>query len=466
MGNQSSIEGIHSPDWESASRPSKTNPSASQNGGNSAADRLSKAAKWWHAKNEIVDEFIEIHPAAHRPISVRDTIKLREDATSERHDDGYRAKTWSSTLRAFLGWYNGYRRAHLRFRDPNGELVRAQMLTSHHPQYGDVYYAKLKALERQVLKKFDDPHVVMLSLTGSTATADGGYRCPADHLREIVEPFGKNVRTAVHRALNGKRWEYAKVLEHHKSGYGHMHVAVFVDGKITERDFHSAIDAHLTHCSIAGKDAHDYYSPNPETRPISVNQVDPSASLKRSRALGFAWLNGNSDTENIANEFGIGNLSSYIAEYIGSNGKPLFERELSELAFRAVSWATSTQRVTFSPGANELISEARDDLDDRKEPPDIPAHYNIGTSLEELQEAVEDPERSISDYLEGGPQGWTLEGVGVVDDDGEECHEIKHEGVHYVKIRPSEHLDPPNVQPPDRPNQRLETVELVDYCLQ
>ncbi len=133
MTAQSSIHGVHTRERESVSRPSKTNPSDPENRGNSAAVRLSKAAKWWHAKNEIVDEFIESHPAAHRPISVWDTIKLTKDITSERYDDGYRAKTWSSTLRAFLDWYNGYRLVHLRSRDPDGELVYEALLKSSAP---------------------------------------------------------------------------------------------------------------------------------------------------------------------------------------------------------------------------------------------------------------------------------------------------------------------------------------------
>lgn len=51
----------------------------------------------------------------------------------------------------------------------------------------------------------------------------------------------------------------------------------------------------------------------------------------------------------------IGNLGSYI----GSHGKALFDRGLDELIFRSAIWATGTQLVHFSTGANEMI---RDDL--------------------------------------------------------------------------------------------------------
>jgi hypothetical protein len=151
----------------------------------------------------------------------------------------------------------------------------------------------------------------MLTLTGSTKNSNGGPRCPADHLRDVVDPFGDHVRPALHRALEVDRWEYAKVIEHHKSGYGHMHIAIFVDGPVSEADFHPAIDAHLKYCAIAGKDAHDYYHSEDEKRPISVKRIDPSG--------------GDSDA--------VGNVGSYIAEYIGSHGEELFDRSLCRTRF-------------------------------------------------------------------------------------------------------------------------------------
>jgi hypothetical protein len=47
----------------------------------------------------------------------------------------------------------------------------------------------------------------------------------------------------------------------------------------------------------------------------------------------------------------IGNLGSYI----GAHGEALFDRGLDELIFRSAVWATGTQLVRFSTGANQMI---------------------------------------------------------------------------------------------------------------
>jgi hypothetical protein len=53
----------------------------------------------------------------------------------------------------------------------------------------------------------------------------------------------------------------------------------------------------------------------------------------------------------------LNNLASYITEYIGTFGERALDRPMHEQQFYAVTWATQTQRVTFSNGANELISD-------------------------------------------------------------------------------------------------------------
>ncbi len=218
----------------------------------------------------------------------------------------------------------------------------------------------------------------------------------------------------------------------------------FVDGEVTEEDFRPAIDAHLKHCEIAHRDAHDYFHSDDEKRPISVNRIDPDVDP---------------NADDVA---AVGNLGSYIAEYIGSHGKELFDRSLSELAFRAACWATGTQRVTFSPGATELI-DSELPTDSEGDVVEIPAKYERGVTLEDVQEAAADPERTVNDYLEGGPEGWSLDGIGTVDEEGESCHDIENTGVSYVKIDGTEYIDPPNPQPPDRPKRTTTDATLTDY---
>ena len=380
---------------------------------------------------------------ANRPISVREGTSIREEATVEKYgDNGFRSATWSNTLRAFLSWYNGYRSAHRVFKSPDGEQVRAPLTNSHQPNYGDKYYARIKALERQITAEYDDLHVAMLTLSGSSRNGGGGWRCPADHLRDVVNSFrpdeGRGVYHALYDSLGDKEWEYALVAEHHKTGYGHIHIAIFVDGEIGESDFHPAIDAHLRVCDIAHRDAHDYYSPDPDDRSISVRRVDTDLS-----------------PEEYEEYEDIGNLGSYIGEYIGSYGEELFDRNVEELIFRASCWATGTQMVRFSTGANELIDHELDFEEDDGEAVAIP-----NTSFDPERDATPETDQKPVEIVN---EGWSLEGIGRVDRDGETIFDIQRSAVRYQKIEGAEHLDPPNHQPPDRPIRRTVASNLESY---
>jgi len=449
----SAIAGPNARNWDFPSRPSKTNPSAPDSGSDTPADGPAQARrKWWHRKNELVDEWLDTAPdRSARPVSVRADTTLRDEAGVRKADGSDRSETWSHVLREFLGWYNDYRKMHLRFRNPDGDLVRSPMPNSHQPQYGDTYYARLKALERQFLARADDPYVVMLTFTASTENANGGWRCPADHLRDVIESFTQHVRPALHRALgsNGAdvdSWEYARVVEHHQTGYGHMHVPLFIDGEVTEEDLQPVIDTHLRHCDPAGASAHDYYAPEAQARPISVARVDTD--------LNPEDYDGTDDV--------IGNVGSYVAEYIGSYGEDLFDRSIEELAFRAMCWATGSDRVDFSNGAQELIdAELEDGEEIESDTPEQPDPDRWATE-EEIEEIAADPDRSVSDELPE-QDGWELDGIGIVDRDGETRHEVENTGVEYIQIDGAEHLDPPKMLPPDRPKPRSNRATLGEF---
>lgn len=311
------------------------------------------------------------------------------------------------------------------------------MLNSHMPQYGDRYYARLKAFERQIIKEYDDPHSVMLTLSGSSRNANDGWRCPADHLRDVVESWrpsrGRGVYHTLRYVLDGRQWEYAIVVEKHLSGYGHVHCAVFVDGEVTESEFHSVIDAHLRKCEIAGADAHDYHSPDEDDRPISVKRIDPNAD----------------DAESIAN------LGSYIGEYIGAYGEALFDRGLDELMFRAAAWATGTQIVRFSKGANEMIERDRgiratDKPQTRVRPnPAFDPELHANPDAEVIPFEVEDP-------------GWSIVGVARKQGDTEQVFELHRSNVVWREIDDASQLDPPKSMPPDRPRRRSKSTKRTE----
>jgi hypothetical protein len=409
-----------------ASRPSKTNCETAAGGFAQTQQRYRKQ------KYQLVEQLRDEAPnRAIRPLTVRDSIKVRDDVVYEGIDGTVKASSLTDTLGEFLNWYNDYRTAHLAFISPDGEMVRSPMQNSHQPRYGDTYYAKIKDFERAILDAYDEPYCTMLTLSGSSKNANGGWRCPADHLRDVVSSWRPENDNGVYHTLRyeleEKRdldWEYCLVVENHQSGYGHVHVAIFTDGRVTHDTFKPAIDAHLRHCSIAGPDAHNYH--DHEHGPISINAIEP----------------GDCHGDAYGDEEPIGNLGSYIGEYIGAHGDELFERSIEELQFRATCWATGTQRVRFSNGANELIKQHRSPSPDGGPAETVPNGWREDVTAEDIEDACEDDDGCVADLL-AGDHAWGLRGVGRMDDRGEELYDTDDTGVEWRQVEPKQEIDPP-----------------------
>jgi hypothetical protein len=259
-----------------------------------------------------------------RPLSVEPGRRLRDEAVHEV-TGGTQARPWYAVVSEWRDWYDGYQRAHIEFEGPEGQTGRTQLENSYQPEYGKRYYAKLKDLERGIERRYEGLTTVMLTFTASNRNANGGLRCPADHMRDIMGGFDA-ARKQVHQALSGRNWEYARVWEPHDSGYGHLHMAVFVEDDPERRDldagdFEGAMRSHVENCGPAGWDAHD-----PAGSAVSLN----------------------SEVEN---------LGSYISEYIGIFGEEALDRPMTEQAFYATCWATGTRRVDFSNGAHDMMAE-------------------------------------------------------------------------------------------------------------
>ena len=162
-------------------------------------------------------------------------------------------------------------------------------------------------------------------------------------------------------------------------------------------------------------------------------------------------LDPNRDVEEITN------VGSYVGEYIGAYGESLFERDIEELAFRAAVWATGTQLVRFSTGANEFIKQDlyREETDSKE--PKVVQKPEFEPDSERPEESVEGSPFDVID------EGWSLEGVGRVDSEGETIYDVERNGVEYVEIADSSHLDPPKSLPPDRPIPKTAESTLIGY---
>lgn len=305
------------------SRPSKNKCQGHAQGGETAVSRFD--GQWEStvsASEPSTENPAEIGPsdmpgdAGLRPVSVEAGRRLRDEAVMEL-DDGPQSRPLYAVVNEWRQWMYGYESMHIEY-EKNGDVTRTQLENSYQRSYGKRYYAKLKDLERGIERAYESLTTVMLTFSASSENAEGTARCPADHMRDIAEGWN-TARKQLHQVIDGK-WEYAKVWEPHKSGYGHMHVGVFVDEDSLDAEmFKPVIDSYLRACKSAGREAHTL------DKAVSVNDS-------------------------------VDNLGSYISEYIGIFGERALGRSMNEQMFYATTWATGTRRVEFSRGAQELIS--------------------------------------------------------------------------------------------------------------
>jgi len=367
----------------SASRPSKNNRQAHPQGLNGSVDELGP-------KDLPGDTGL-------RPISVEPGRRLRDEAVQEL-SDGPQSRTWYAVLNEWRDWYDGYLGSHIEFENAVGETARTELENSYMPSYGKRYYAKLKDFERGVSRSFEGMTTAMLTFTASHLNANGGPRCPADHMRSIMDGYDA-ARKQLHHVLSGRNWEYARVWEPHADGYGHLHLAVFVeDGADLEAsDFGPVMRSHVENCGPAGSDAH---------------AVDGDAVSVRDD---------------------VQNLGSYISEYIGIFGDETLERPITEQMFYATCWATNTRRVDFSNGAQDLMSKEQFRRETGLRPED-----RGGESLERWKETG-DPDGAA----DGPTSDWAVRSICSVRSRTPEYADPTTGGVDTTEIAGRPGMDPP-----------------------
>jgi len=336
-----------------------------------------------------------------RPLSVEPGRRLRDEAVLEV-SDGPQARPWYSVVESWRDWYADYLGSHIEFENSEGETARTELENSYMPKYGKRYYAKLKDFERGVQREFDGMTTVMLTFTASHRNAEGGWRCPADHMRDIMEGYDA-ARKQLHQVLSGANWEYARVWEPHADGYGHLHMAVFVEDSdsadLRAEQFEPVMRSHVENCGPAGSEAH------------AVEGDDAAVSV-------------NDDVEN---------LGSYVSEYIGIFGDETLNRPMAEQMFYAVTWATNTRRVDFSNGAQEMMNreqvrrEFRRDTDGL-EPEDCPEEF------EDWQDE-EDEDGPVSE--------WVAESICTVSNRSPDYVDPTSGGVETTAIEGRSGVDPP-----------------------
>jgi hypothetical protein len=279
-----------------------------------------------------------------QPLTERDGVTLREEVRSYSLNQD--CKTWNGAIREWRHYIRSKRGVdHVYENTETGEeAVSGSSPHRFAKDYADTQYAKLKDLERGVKERFGRRlHTAMLTLTGSSRP-DGEPLPPVDHLDQLLESWD-SVSRELRRVLSDYRSARLAILEPHpgngpNNGYFHIHIAVFVDGKIAAEEFEPVLRRHVDHSPIAEPAQHT-------TDEIQVRHVGKERDWKNNHALaeGLRF-----DSESIDN------LAGYLAEYLGTSWDDPLDAPEFEQAANAVLWSTERQRWRPCQTAQQIMS--------------------------------------------------------------------------------------------------------------
>lgn len=261
-------------------------------------------------------------PAATTRLATKPDLELREEVTADSGSDR-RAVSWASATDEWRDWLAETKEA-------------AAVFEAHDPDAGEDHekvvplenrfmearqkrlYAKLKDVERGARREYGDAlHTVMLTFTASTTSGAGDWeRCPANHLDDLLGAWGA-VSRELRRTLEGREWEYVRMLEPHGSGHAHVHLALFVRGPVEAGRFAPVMETHVENCMAAGWEAHD-----PAGDAVRVERE-------------------------------VSNVGAYLSEYLMEWGEEALEAPEHVQRFNALLWATERRRWSASGGARE-----------------------------------------------------------------------------------------------------------------
>lgn len=290
-------------------------------------------------RSKCADSVDDVKRIASKPLARSEGTRLREECLVVGDGRSW-SKSWSKCIDEWEEWYKESDNTILEFRSNKGDIRTGKASNRFQPNQSRRWYAKLQDLERGLREDWlsDVPmfYTAMLTLTASNRNQDGSYKTPFEHLKELNRSWD-SVRRELGRELEGKDWTYVAILEPHKSGYVHIHLAVFVKGAVSEEDFHSVIDKHLKYCPSAKKEAHDYDHDDPDERPISVRSV-------RERDKDES----------------IGNLGAYLSSYIGDYEENPLDSSVRYKMFNTLLWATGKRRIRVSDKAQGYMAYESD----------------------------------------------------------------------------------------------------------
>ena len=239
-------------------------------------------------------------------ITTQGGVELRQELDNPMVDRGATAVDWGTARDRWESYIEKTRSTSLRFDQLDGDsTIYRECSHRWSPDYQEQRYAKLKDMERGIDDYYDNLWTGMVTLTASSDNI-----APVDHLDELLEGR-RNALAALRRSLCDRTWDYWWVLEPHKSGYLHLHLAVVVEGPLIEKQLRPAVDAHLRTCGPAGREAH-----------VDAIQVREGRTIS--------------------------NVAAYLNAYLGDYANDPLEADEHERRANALLWGTQRRETGAS----------------------------------------------------------------------------------------------------------------------
>jgi len=182
---------------------------------------------------------------------------------------GY-ARRWGNAIRV-LENYHRQPTITPAIETNSGEEIKISPNPRNYTQeWKQTKYAQILDGDRELRDRFDDCHIVFLTLTAS-GYKNGKFTAPADHYNDLDSSWSKiynKIRYDLH-TKKGLDYEYLMVDGVHDSQkpvqkgsdnnlLTHRHCTFYFDGEVKEEDFHAAIDKHTETCDAASINEHPY----------------------------------------------------------------------------------------------------------------------------------------------------------------------------------------------------------------
>ena len=378
--SQRSIAGPNSPSWHS--KANRTDP---QSGSEEVctSDIEEREATYRQIARQFVEDSEEdLEGRIFRALSASGETKLRREAVRERRGEPgtYRSKALAGVMQQFIAWFLEQDDLVLQFPEFSTKAGSSFDKDAALSRYADLCDLERGALEA-CRQSGHDLHTALLGITSSFENANGEYRCPADHWREMRESWSNHVRQEQQRQFDqlgadrfdpdldhqlrssigyvldgdhtaGRWWEYVRIAEPHKSGFAHHHIAVVTNFEISVETFEPVIEKHVEETPSANWSAHQIDAESHEDSCVTVRQIDPESG---------------EDTEEV------GSLASYLSGYLSEFDEDdeyveMLEKPAHEVMFAATQWAMGTRKIDFSNGAHRLKDIGREKRPEEYQP--------------------------------------------------------------------------------------------------